>query len=305
MTEAIKTILTREINEAENIRYCQQASSYFVELTNFSTITFHKLAETTFNKYKENENIALPFQLLLAIELVDAIQELIRLGISNPSTLLVRSLFEVYLNIRILIEDMSKFTERSITWLYFCAKQNIKEYRNLIKENLEEINNRNEIKIEINFEEVDLIARGKIRNLDSLLTREQFNFISHPSSNKKCKNWYALIGKQYSNSREVAKKFGCELEYVMLYQPYSKYLHGTDYQKYIKRMSVKENNDYILRDRNNLTEVIVWTGNWMVTILRLVYSSFMPDEMKYFQNWYMNNFRGFITEFRKIKFLPE
>jgi len=293
-TQPIKVILTREIIEKENQEFCFKASNYLTEIINFSTHVFHMFLETTKDEFQENENLALPMQLLHAIELVDGIQELTKIGLINPGTHHVRGLFETYLNIRLLLECKETYIERSLTWLSFCTHQNVKLYKEIVRGNLQAIDVENEVKINVDINQIKDRAQKKIDNLINLLNREQFDEIeTRYKKTGRVKNWYQIIDKKLDNIRAVAKRFKCEQEYLLVYKPYSTYIHGTDYQKYIKRITERALNSYILRDRSLLKEIPGWAGNWMISILRHIFITFMQDKYHYYYDWYMKDLKQF------------
>lgn len=225
-TKPIKSILTREITEPENIILCQRMSSYLTEIVNYSTIVFDLCSQKFKGRYGENENLAFPMLYLHTIELVDGIQVLVNEGVINPCIPLVRSLFESYLSIRLLLENNNLFVERSLSWLYFSAKQNIKEYGEFCIENYTRINNENNIKISIDFNKIDQYSKKKISNLQNLLSRQQFVSIEAKCNNiKSIHGWYQLVDSKLNNLRDVAKRFGCENEYILIYKQFSKILH--------------------------------------------------------------------------------
>jgi len=114
MTKPIPGILTREITEETNDKYCTITSELLKEIANFGTQVFHIYTEVTKEKYKLYENRAMLAQILRTIEIVDAIQNLVRVGIATPSTFQVRTLFETYLTVRLIIEDKREYSMRSI-----------------------------------------------------------------------------------------------------------------------------------------------------------------------------------------------
>ncbi len=175
----IDVILTREITEKENISFCEEASNYLLEIVNFSTHVYHLFNSKAKDEYGENECVSIAMQLLQSIEIVDAIQELTKIGLFNPCTFYLRSLFEIYLNIRFLLEDSNFFIDRSLTWLFFCANQNIQIYDDISNEKFEKMVAENEIKISIDIEKNQKIANEKIVNLENLLNRGQFDAIRY------------------------------------------------------------------------------------------------------------------------------
>lgn len=296
-TQPIKSILTRDLTESENVLFCDKTSSYLIEIVNFSTIVFNLCLCESEGKYRENENLAFPMIFLHCIELVDGIQVLFKEGVINPCMPLVRSLFESYLSIRLLLENNDLFVERSLSWLDFCAKQNIGDYREFLKENYMRINDENEIKISIDFENTDQDSKNKISNLQKLLSRPQFTSIEMKYKNiKRIRGWYKLADSKLNNLRDVAKRFGCENEYILIYKQFSKVSHGSDYQRFIRRISGDNANEYILRDRSLIKNVPGFTGSFMISIFKFTFDFFMPNSILIFNNWYKQNIQSYTRD---------
>lgn len=288
--DPIGVILTREIIEIENITFCKDASAYLTEIVNFSTHVFHLFLEEEKGKFHENENVALPMLLFQMIELIDGIQVLTEVGLMNPCTFLVRGLFETYLSIRLLLEEKDLFVERSLIWLLFCVHNNIDFYIDFRDGNFEKTNQENEIKINVDFNEIKNISTTKINNLEELLKRDQFAVIEEKYCKKnKPNNWFQLVNPKLNRIRDVAIKFKCDEEYKLIYKNYSKIMHGNDYQRFVKRMDPKLNNKYILRDRSLIKEIPGWTGNWAISIFNMVFDTFMPEKKQILTDWYNND----------------
>ena len=293
-TNSIEAILTREIKEKPNIDFSNKASEYLIEIVNFSTHAFHWYLEETKNKYKENENLAIPTLFLNSIELVDGIQELTKIGLVNPCAYLVRSLFEVYLSIRLLLENRDLYIERSLSWLVFCAHLNIDSYQDIARGEIKRINETNEVKIPIDFDEIENRAKDKIEILNELLSREQFkNIEKNYVKNKRILNWFQLIDPSLSSIRAVAKRFRCEQEYLFFYKPYSRVVHGSDYQRFIRRISGREKNTCILRDRTLLLEIPGNAGNLMILIINYLFLTFLRGKRDLFKHWYLEDLKRY------------
>ena len=302
-TEPVKTILTREIIEEQNKNLCEENTKFLEEIINFLTVTVHKFIKSTKGKFQENENFALPMLLFHLIEISDAIRVLISVGIPYQCAIHLRSLFETHLYIKLILEEKDQFITRSLMWLTFCCHENIETYKKFVNGTYDEINKNNKIKIPAKYFEKKAIAINKINNLENLLKKEHFNKIEKTYNERKIRNWYNLVDETLNSLRDLSIRFRCEMEYEMVYKQYSKKVHGTDYQDYVKRMANK--NNYILHDREGTSEITGYTSNWLLASIQLIFINFIEDDYELLRNCYIKEIKDKFNSVWKQEFIPE
>lgn len=307
MTKPIPGILTREITEEINEEYCAKTSRLLKEIANFGTHVFHIFTQVTKNKYKPYENRAMLSQILRTIEIVDTIQNLLSVGIATPSTFQVRTLFETYLTVRLLIEDEKEYAIRSILWEQFCIHQNISVYQEFANGNLRNIDNNNYVKLNIDFEDYEKKAVNNIEKLTERLKQERFqkNECLFNAPGRKPFQWYAYVNPRFSNLRELAIKFNCESEYFFVYKPFSAHIHATDYFHYEERFLTSPPPKYILHDRKYLQQVAGFTGTFTLTMFYHIFNKMLKERMDSYRDWYIREMQGKFLDIWKSELVFE
>lgn len=241
MTEPIKEILPRDIYP-EIKKNLLLFSRMIDEFVNFGT---HVLTWVIDNSKGSDEQIPLTMLLRDMLEKADSISTLIKYSNIEPSKIILRSVFELALYIRYLLDD--NFEDRSMSFLVCNAKDKIRtnkafdkkdqSYKTTLKIlDKDEFFHRSFMDRIPSSEPVienqkEILKLSTYKRFDKEYERTKKNDNRNPS-------WYRLFNGP-RNIRELADKVNIPFLYEMLYRKWSENVHGTEI---IKARIVKSDN---------------------------------------------------------------
>lgn len=241
MTEPVKEILPREIYP-EIKGNLLLFSKMIDEFVNFGT---HIMTWVIDNSKGSDEQMPLTMLLRDMLEKADSISTLIKFSNTEPSKIILRSVFELALYIRYLLEG--NFEDRSMSFLVCNAKDTIRINKAFDKKDQSYKTTLNILDKDEFFDRsfMDSIPSSEpiIENQKSILKLPAYQRFDKEYERIKKKDnrnpsWYRLFDGP-RNIRELAEKVNIPFLYEILYRKWSENVHGTEI---IKGRIVKSEN---------------------------------------------------------------
>ena len=241
MTEPVKEILPREIYP-EIKGNLVLFSKIIDEFVNFGT---HILTWVIDNSKGSDEQMPLTMLLRDMLEKADSISTLIKFSNTEPSKIILRSVFELALYIRYLLDD--NFEDRSMSFLVCNAKDKIRINKAFDKKDQSYKTTLNILDKDEFFDRsfMDSIPSSEpiIENQKAILKLPAYQRFDKEYERIKKKDdrnpsWYRLFDGP-RNIRELADKVNIPFLYEILYRKWSENVHGTEI---IKGRIVKSEN---------------------------------------------------------------
>jgi len=241
MTEPIKEILPRDLYPEikENLLHF---SNLIDEFVNFGT---HVLTWLIQESKGSDEQMPLTMFLRDLLEKADSISSLVKNSNIEPSKIILRSVFELALYIRYLVDD--NFEDRSMSFLVCNAKNKIRTNKAFDK-------NDQSYQVTLNLLDKDeFFDRSFLDEIPSSepIINNQYKILELPAYHRYEKeyertkkkdnrnpNWYRLFNGP-RNIQELASKVNIPFLYEILYRKWSENVHGTEI---IKGRIVKSEN---------------------------------------------------------------
>lgn len=291
-TEALETILYRDLSKVAENELIQVASSLLRELVNYSTHAYQRCVDAT--KGEENEDLAVIILYLHIVEMVDGVEVLIAQACPTPAIPLVRSAFEALLAIEYILEK--NYVRRSLSWLAVYAHSRIKSYE-LLDPSTERGKQFQKTKVvdtivkNIDLSDAATAAHERITNMRRLLNRPQFKDIEAEINNRKgMPNWYQLFGGP-ANLEQLAQHLNRRAQYDILYRQWSSVSHAQDVSRFIRRIISPDPIIRVLRDPSDLREVANFAATFILAATYLLLGKFRPNEKSSLATWYINEVR--------------
>lgn len=231
MTKPINKVLPRELHpEIEEIliRFSQSID----EFVNFGT---HILIWIIEDSKGSDEQMPLTMFFRDILEKADSISTLIKKSNIEPSKVLLRSLFELTLYIRYLLED--NFHDRSMSFLVWNSKRKIRMLRAYDKEDQSyketmKVIGKDEFFYDGSFLNELPSVKPALDNQFALLKLPLYQPIVQEYERTRKKegqnpNWYRLFNGP-KNMQELASRMNLPFVYEILYRKWSENVHSTD-----------------------------------------------------------------------------
>jgi|ERR1039458_4075095 hypothetical protein len=294
-TEAVETVLNRDLSRVAAKKEIATATALLTELVNEGTCVFKRCEASSSGDLADTPLLMLYLHML---EMVDGIQVLVAESCVAPAIPLVRSAYEACLSIEYILESESE--RRALSWLAAHALSGVqvnerfdgttaegKKYQTVCA--ADETTNR------IDFARLAPLAATKLAEYRSLLGRAEFvpilaelQRVSTPKGRHP--KWFSLFGGP-SNLRELAKRLKSEGQYLTLYGHWSRVSHAEDYARFARRDASADPTIRLIRDSSQMTEIVGFAASFMLRATRLVLGKFRPSEN--IATWYLREVKPF------------
>lgn len=230
MTEPIKEILPRDLYPEikENLLFFSKMIDEFV---NFGT---HVLTWVINESKGSDEQMPLTMLIRDLLEKADSISTLVKNSNIEPSKIILRSIFELALYIRYILDD--NFEDRSMSFLVCNAKDKIRINRAFDKKDQSynatlKLLDKDEF-FDRSFMDEIPSSEPVIKNQYELLKLTAYQRFEKEYERTKKKNnrnpsWYSLFNGP-KNICELASKVNIPFIYEILYRKWSENVHGTE-----------------------------------------------------------------------------
>ena len=298
----LDTILYPELSIANAQDDIKLAVEIFDKLINYSTHLIMRIFTSV--KGDVNEDVAVPMLYLHLIEMGDAFEVLISNCCIGPAVLQLRSIFESLLYIHYILDDDSKYLQRSLSWTFFYGKKRLYNYSIFNKLS-------DKTKISINPDLYNEIKNKGENSMLNFLSRNQFQIIEEELKRIKKKNnkiktkWYTLFPnapKEFGplSIQDLAKELSTEHlsysdHYETCYRQWSEVSHGHDISRFIKRFSNNSVIKPILRNSDEITTIVSLSVSYFLYATFLVTEKYRNGENV--SKWYFNSIKPLIKEY--------
>lgn len=309
MSEPIKDILPRELHpEIQEILFGY--SKLIDEFVNFGTHIFMWIVQESKGS---DEQMPLAMFFRDALEKADSISTLVKYSHIEPSKVILRSLFELTLYIRYIVEE--DFEKRSMAFLVWDSKRKIRFYRCYDKEDpfykeTQKIVQKDEFFSNGSFLKELPSVKLALENQYELLLLPDYRLVEKEyertkKMDRQNPSWYRLYNGP-KNIQELATKVNLPFVYEILYRRWSGNVHSTDIieGKIVKGKNSIEMNGKVSADiiQINLPkdahEVVTYTLMLLLmTYIRLRDKKINNKNLE-ITNWYLsirNEYMGIIN----------
>lgn len=294
MYSPIPNILPREIAPE-----LQDVLSYFSntldEVVNYGT---HILKGVCDLEYDQSDTLLPTIMFFRSfLEKADSISVLIQNSCADPSHIILRTLFETYLQLSYLHEKHHK--DRAIAFLVWNAKNIITKNKLFQKgsiqhkELLQKIT-KDDFLLSPNVFDNSPSPNAIIENYENLLKKPDFERVEKAFKKAgKYPNWYSLWGGP-KNIQQLASNQKLTSFYEILYRHWSNSVHGTDIisGKIVKSNdSIDENGKvkgdiFQLRLPNNAQHITGYSIIISTLAYKNIIAKFLPNKTNEFNLWY-------------------
>ena len=308
-TEPLKGFIPREIDNPDIKRILDHTSSLAEQIVNRASHVFRWGLDII---SAGDENVPAFLMYRNIFELIDAISVLIKNSCAEPCRIILRSLFESFLNFIYLFEK--DFKSRGMDFLV-C-------YRHKEIESLKRFDPKNELYARFQEKKAkDRIARDTpqkdVPDIDKRLSnlRRIFDLPSYKESSdeyerykashkgKPPKHWYAMRGGP-SDLYQLAEQLEFPAQYEILYRSWSELVHGTDIMK--DKFSIEGPGlvSFVqLRLPNDAPFVALMACTFGLSTIRTFTKHYMPDKANENAEWYKAEIQDSYTNLSKIKII--
>jgi len=285
-TKPLESILYREFSKAQAGPIIEIASDVLQELVNFGSNAFVRCA--TSSAGSENEDLAILSLYRHIMEMTDGVEVLVSQSCATPAIPLIRSSFESLISMIYIVEEDSKYLDRSLAWLIDYLHQRLATYESLDPSTSKGEDFQKSMKLDDTAKTLQLPPQADvsnaIKNLQSLLAKPQFHKLNQDFvSLKGKKEWYRLYGGP-DNVRELARHVGKIVQYDFLYRYWSRVSHGHDFTPFIVKTPDGDSGIRGIRDASELKSVANFAATFMLNATRILIKKFRPDED--IRTWY-------------------
>ena len=279
-----------------------EAVKHLEEVRNFGTYVLKWLAEV-----QPPDPLRLTPLLLMrhTVELMDSIYILIQHHNVDPAQIILRTLFEAWLNVRFLTcgdlesgeKTFQKVSDRSAAYMVRYLHQRRKQLEAYIPDS--EAGNEKLSKDEV---------EKSIERIDRILTQEEYRtmeatYQSLQSGDRsdRPKSWYHLAGGP-KNIEELARLLSSSPLYDQLYRSMSGMVHGSHILEGRISMSTREGFAAIkpIRLLTNFDYVVYFSLDWSSDIYRYVIDTYDPNHSKEWRRWYRKEVKSYLMEMKKM-----
>lgn len=308
-TEPLGEFIPREIDNPDIKRILDHISSLIEEIVNRASHVFRWGLDIVSTG---DENVPGFLMYRNIFELIDSISVLIRNSCVEPCNIILRSLFESYLNFLYLFEK--DFKIRGMDFLVCYRHNEIKSLGRFDpKEELyarfREKKAKDRIARDIPQKDVPdidkrLLTRRRIFDLPSYKeSRDEYERYKASHKGKSPKHWYAMRGGP-GDLYQLAERLELPALYDVLYRSWSELVHGTDIIK--DKFSIEGPGlaSFVqLRLPSDAPSVAVMACTIGLSIMRTFTNHYMPDKAKDNAEWYKVEIQDSFLNLNKIKII--
>jgi hypothetical protein len=306
-TEPLIGFIPREIDSPDIKAVLEHISSLINEVVNYGSHVF-KWGIDSIKAGDENIPAFLMYRNIF--ELIDSISVLIRNSVVEPCNILLRSLFESYLNYEYLFEK--DFKSRGMDFLV-CYRhkeiQNLRKFdpRDELHAQYEKLKARDKISRDIPSLAVPDVAE-RIDNLKKIFelpsykdSSEEYERIRAANKGKPPRHWYSMRGGP-KDACQLADRLGFPAQYEILYRSWSELVHGTDI---LKDKFTFEGPGLVsfssLRMPPDAPFVALMAITFGLAAIRILTKHYMPEKAKENADWYHKEIKDSYLNLNKIK----
>jgi hypothetical protein len=298
-TKPLESILYREFSKAQAEQIIEIASDVLQELVNFASNALVRCATSTTGN--ENEDLAILSLYRNVMEMTDGIEVLVSQSCAIPAIPLVRSSFESLISMLYIVEEDSKYVERSLAWLIDYIHQRLALYESLDPNTARGQDFQQSISLDDTVRTLQLPSQADInnaiQNLQNLLAKPQLQVLNQDFLNLRgAKKWHRLYGGP-DNIRELARHVGRIVQYDFLYRYWSRVSHGHDFAPFIVKTPDGDSGIRGIRDSSELKSVANFAATFMLGATRIIIGKFRPDED--IRTWYEREVQPKYTQLYK------
>jgi hypothetical protein len=309
-TEPIREFIPRTIDSPEIAGILNHLASLIEEVVNYSS----HVSNWCVGKIKEGDENIVPILMFRNIfELIDSISVLVRNSSIEPCNILLRSLFESFLNFQYLFE--TDFKTRAMDFLLFNRHKEILSLRRFNPK--DELFAKYEVMKAKDIIIKDLPSRSvpdieeQIKSIERIFdlptykesAAEYERFKSNNKKHKPPKYWYSL----HDGPRDVyqlAERLGFPAQYEILYKSWSELVHGTDIMKEKFVMVSPGVGSFVqLRFPSGVPFVSLMAIVFGLSTIRTISNVYIPEKVKDNADWYNREIKDSYLNIMKIKII--
>lgn len=300
-TNALDSILYREVSKVSAREVISIASPLLQELVNYGTNALARAA-TTRNR-KVDEDLAILVLYRHIIELTDGIEVLVSESCPVPAIPLVRSSFEALLAMEYILENHQEYEQRSLSWLVGYIHKRLDLYDRLDPSTQKGQEFKRDFDNDKTVSNIPLPPVADVQkartNLQNMLSKSHIQPIEAEfSRHRGTPNWYRLFGGP-SNLENLARHLKRGGQYAILYRSWSTSAHAQDASSFIDRTNDGESAIRRIREPEQIRETTSFAATSLVASTRLILGKLRPGED--LKPWYIREVRErFLTISRGI-----
>lgn len=286
-TKPLETILWREMSIVEARDAIQVVTPLLQELVNYATNALARCADSAPKNPDENSAILALYRNI--IEATDGIEVLLSQSCTASSVPLLRTSFEALLAIEYIVEDRSKYIQRSLAWLVSYAHNRLDSIESL------DPSTKKGMQAKALFEADPITSLASILPPQDMVQKSETllrTFLRAPHIQPieaeyiktRPKKWCQLFGGP-SNLRALAEELNYGGRYQILYRQWSTIAHAEDFFTFIE---TRNGTPTIarLRDPRKVAEMAGFAASFLLEATRKILLQLRPGEEASFATWY-------------------
>lgn len=290
-TTPLDTILYRELSIAADRELREVAAPLLRELVNYSTNLLARCATST--RGSIDVDLAPMALYRHVIEVTDGIEVLISQSCATPAIPLVRSSFEAVLSLEYILEEPTKYEQRSLSWLVGYIHKRIDSYERLdpatqkgkeFKKDFEA----DKFVSKVQLPSVDAARKAKT-NLLAMLSKPHISYVEVEYNQYKGNVYWCRLFGGPSNIQQLAQQLKRGSQYDILYRQWSRLAHAQDLIPYMDRTTAGESAIKRLRQPGEIKEIASFSATFILDAINLMVKSYRRGED--IKDWYINSVR--------------
>jgi len=293
-TEPIKDVLPRAIENKKVAEILLMYSKAIDETVNFGTHVFKWCIETG----GDNEQIPIFLLFRHAIELLDSISICIEESSIEPCKFMLRGLLEVYFDIEYIFQ--ADTNRRAMSFLVWNLNMEIKMLRKRDPNTHEwqqfskDLSTDRIVRDPKYYQIID--ANQKVSEFQKILAQPSYaeaetEYQRLIAAGNRNPNWYSLFSGPAS-MRDLARQVNLIGQYEILYRAWSGPIHATDIIKGKISIDAQKKLGIVqIRTPSNAQIITSLTLAYAMHLYRSFISHYVPDRMKDYDAWYVNEIR--------------
>jgi len=308
-TEPLLEFIPRGIENSDIKAVLEPLSSLIDEVVNYGSHVFRWGADSI-KDGDQNMPALLMFRHIF--ELIDSISVLIRNSSIEPGNIILRSLFESFMNFEYLFEK--DFTSRGMDFLVCSRHKEILSLRRFdpkdeMHAQYEAMKAKDKISKDIPANPVTDIAE-RIERIKKILelpaykeSADEYDKVKAAPKGKTPKHWYSMHGGP-KDACQLADYLAFPAQYDILYRSWSELVHGTDI---LKGKITYEGPGLVsfssLRMPPEAPFVALMTITFGLSTIRLFTKHYIPEKISDNADWYQKEIRGPYMNLNKINII--
>jgi hypothetical protein len=304
--EPLVEFIPRDMESSDIKAILDHISSLIEEVVNYGSNVFRWSIDSIKGR---DENVPALLMFRHIFELIDSISVLIKNSSVEPCNILLRSLFESYLNYEYLFEK--DFKSRGMDFLVCYRHDEIKSLRRFDRRDemhaqYEKLKARDKIAGYMPSRPVLDVAE-RIDNLKKIFELQSYKDSSaeyeriRTTDGKPPRHWYCMRGGP-KDACQLADHLGFPAQYEILYRSWSELVHGTDIFKDKITIEGPELVSFSsLRMPTDAPLVALMAITFGLTAIRILTKHYVPEKIKENADWYKKEIMERYLNLNKIK----